>query len=122
MSHEIMSVKLCELDERIARLHSRVRLTEATDTAALRREVKALERQCAETALTLRQKLSYTRSAIAGELCETYETAENRMDGMRQRLAGLIARSEARRRRRRCWRSTPWTSPCWPLTGHCCFP
>ena len=42
MSHEIMSVKLCELDERIARLHSQVRLTEATDTAALRREVKAL--------------------------------------------------------------------------------
>ena len=95
MAHEIMSVKLCELDERIARLHSRVRLTETTDTAALRREVKALERQCAETALTLHQKLSYTRSAIAGELCETYETAENRMDGMRQRLAGIVARSEA---------------------------
>ena len=95
MSHEIMSVKLCELDERIARLHSRVRLTEATDTNALRQEVKALERQCAETALTLRQKLSYTRSAIAGELCETYETAENRMDGMRQRLEAIVARSEA---------------------------
>ena len=95
MSHEIMSVKLCELDERIARLHSRVRLTETTDTAALRREVKSLERQCAETAMTLRQKLGYTKGTIAGELCETYETAENRMDGMRRRLAGLIARSEA---------------------------
>ena len=95
MSHEIMSVKLCELDERIARLHSRVRLTETTDTAALRREVKSLERQCAETAMTLRQKLGYTKGTIAGELCETYETAENRMDGMRQRLEAIVARSEA---------------------------
>ena len=31
MAHEIMSVKLCELDDRVARLHSRLRLTETAD-------------------------------------------------------------------------------------------
>ena len=95
MSHEIMSVKLCELDERIARLHSRVRLTEATDTNALRQEVKALECQCAETALTLGQELSHTRSPVARELWETYQAAEGRMDGMRSSLGALVSRSEA---------------------------
>ena len=36
MTHEVMNVKLCELDERIACLHSRVRLTETTEASALR--------------------------------------------------------------------------------------
>ena len=38
--------------------------------------------------------MSHTRSLVARELWGTYETAENRMDGMRQRLAGIVACSE----------------------------
>ena len=42
MNHKIMTVKLCELDERIARLHSRVRLTETADRDILEREIYIL--------------------------------------------------------------------------------
>ena len=50
MAHEIMSVKLCELDDRVARLHSRLRLTETADAGTLDWEIAEQERQCAETA------------------------------------------------------------------------
>ena len=59
MAHEIMSVKLCELDDRVARLHSRLRLTETADAGTLDREIAEQERQCAETALTLAQRLAH---------------------------------------------------------------
>ena len=44
MAHEIMSVKLCELDDRVARLHSRLRLTETADAGTLDREIAEQER------------------------------------------------------------------------------
>lgn len=94
MSHEIMSVKLCELDEHIAQLHSRVRLTETTETAALRQEITALERQCSETALTLRQKLGHTKGALARELSGTYETVESQLKRMAASLASTLQQSE----------------------------
>ena len=31
MAHEILSVKLCQLEERVERLHSRIRLSETAD-------------------------------------------------------------------------------------------
>ena len=95
MTHEVMNVKLCELDERIACLHSRVRLTETTEASALRQEAAALERQCSETALALRRKLDHTRGDVARELCETYEAIESRMDGMGRNLEAIFSRSEA---------------------------
>ena len=61
MAHEIMSVKLCELDDRVARLHSRLRLTETADAGTLDREIAEQERQCAETALTLAQRLAHSK-------------------------------------------------------------
>ena len=64
MAHEIMSVKLCELDDRVARLHSRLRLTETADAGTLDREIAEQERQCAETALTLAQRLSHSKGAV----------------------------------------------------------
>ena len=36
MPHEILSVKLCELDEQIARLHSRIHLSETAGNAPKR--------------------------------------------------------------------------------------
>ena len=31
MAHEILSVKLCQLEERLAELHSRIRMSETAD-------------------------------------------------------------------------------------------
>ena len=94
MSHEIMNVKLCELDDCIARLHSRIRLTEITDAATLKQEIAAAERQCLETSMTLRQKLAHSRGAVARELSGTYEKTEGQLKLMNSRLQALVQRSD----------------------------
>lgn len=94
MNHEIMTVKLCELDERIARLHSRVRLTETADRDILEREIYILERQCAETFLTLRQKLCHSKGATSQALAETYEQVESQLQHTQDALKGLVKKSD----------------------------
>ncbi len=95
MPHEIMDVKLCELDDRIARLHSRIRLTESTDAATLKQEITAMERQCLETSMTLRQKLAHSKGAVSRELSGTYEKTEGHLKEMNNRLQALVRMSDA---------------------------
>lgn len=95
MPHEIMDVKLCELDDRIARLHSRIRLTESTDAATLKQEITAMERQCLETSMTLRQKLAHSKGAVSSELSGTYEKTEGHLKEMNNRLQALVRMSDA---------------------------
>ena len=76
MAHEILSVKLCELDETIGRLHSRIHLSETAKYAQLCRETEALSRECAEAELALRKKLTYSRSKLVSLLAESYEEIE----------------------------------------------
>lgn len=95
MAHEIMSVKLCELDDRVARLHSRLRLTETADAGTLDREIAEQKRQCAETALTLAQRLAHSKGAVARELSETYEKMESQLQLMSSSLGPAVQQSEA---------------------------
>lgn len=76
MAHEILSVKLCELEDQFSRLSSRIHLSEAAGQPQLRREIQALRQECAETELTLRTKLQRSRAGIAPILAESYETME----------------------------------------------
>ena len=57
MAHEILAVKLCELEDRFIRLSSRIHLSETAGHDQLRQEIRSLSRECMETELTLRQKL-----------------------------------------------------------------
>lgn len=43
MAHEILSIKLCELEDQIIRLLHRIRLSETIDQVQLEREIKALK-------------------------------------------------------------------------------
>ena len=76
MPHEILSVKLCELDEQIARLHSRIHLSETAGHERLRLEVEALQKECAETELTLCNKLHFSKAAVVTRLSEFYDKVE----------------------------------------------
>lgn len=76
MPHEILSVKLCELDEKIARLHSRIHLSETAGHERIRAEVESLQNECAETELTLRNKLQFSRAAVVTRLSEFYDEVE----------------------------------------------
>ena len=46
MAHELLSVKLCELDEKFERLHSRIQLSQTSDKSSLQRETQLVRREC----------------------------------------------------------------------------
>lgn len=48
MPHEMLTVKLCELDERIGRLHSRIYLSGFAQHDRIRSEIGELRQECEE--------------------------------------------------------------------------
>ena len=76
MAHEILTVKLCELEDQLVRLSSRIHLSETAGHAQLQQEIRALSKECAETELTLRKKLQLSRAEIIAILASTYGEIE----------------------------------------------
>lgn len=76
MAHEILTVKLCELEDQLSRLSSRIHLSETADHQRLRQEIQALKQECAETDLTLQRKLRMSRAEIVAILADTYGEVE----------------------------------------------
>lgn len=73
MTHEILSVKLCELDDKFSRMRSRIELSESASPIRLKQEISALENECAESGLILREKLRFSRAEFVSKLSEAYE-------------------------------------------------
>lgn len=76
MAHEILSVKLCELEDQLSRLSSRIHLSETAGHERLQSEIKELAEECAETELTLQKKLCMSRAEILSTLASTYREIE----------------------------------------------
>ena len=72
MAHEILSIKLCELEDQLARLLSRIQLSETAGAAGLGAELDALRREYAENALALQTKLELSRAGAATVIARTY--------------------------------------------------
>ena len=67
MAHEILSVKLCELEEQLSRLSGRIHLSETAGHDQLRREIRALSKECEETEWTygaIEQLIQKTKSEL----------------------------------------------------------
>lgn len=73
MSHEMLTVKLCELDERIGRLHSRIYLSGFAQHDRIRNEIRELRQECEETDLTIRKKLKYSRAEAVSAISGAYD-------------------------------------------------
>lgn len=58
MAHEILTIKLCELEEQFARLNSRIHLSEIADHDQLRQEIRGLSKECTEAEFTLQKKIA----------------------------------------------------------------
>lgn len=93
MAHEILSVKLCELEDRISRLSSRIHLSETADHERLQKEIKELSEECAETELTLRKKLQLSRAEMVSVLADAYKEIEQLVkkaeDSLRKQVEGI---------------------------------
>ncbi len=76
MAHEILSVKLCELEDRFARLSGRIHLSETAGPERLRREMRSLRSECDATELALASKLRRSRTGVASVLADAYAEVE----------------------------------------------
>ena len=72
MAHEILSVKLCQLDDRLGKLHSRIHMSETANHGRLLQEIAALKQECAETDEALRENLSRSKAPLAAVLAQNY--------------------------------------------------
>ena len=86
MAHEILSVKMYELDKKIGQLHSRILMNETASHAQIREELKILQKECAENALTLQNKLRFSKSGIVSELGKSYDEVERIIQRTKEKI------------------------------------
>lgn len=89
MAHEILSIKLCQLEERVERLHSRIRLSETADRPRLGREMEQLEQECLASEAALREQLQHSRSGLVAILSQGYSQMEQIIQTSRDQLQTL---------------------------------
>lgn len=89
MAHEILFIKLCQLDDRMARLHSRIHMSETADHGQLRREIDALEHECAEAEESLRENLRRSKSDVTSVLAESCGQIERIIRQSQARLQAM---------------------------------
>lgn len=94
MAHEILSVKLCQLDDSVGRLHSRIRISETANHARLQQEITALERECTEAEEALRENLQRSRSDLTAVLSRGYGRVEQEIASSKKQLREIAGRSE----------------------------
>lgn len=88
MAHEILTVKLYELDKKIAQIHSRIQLSEMADRKQIEADLKVFQRECAENRMVLRNRLKYSKAEIVRQIYESYEKIENIIRETKDKICG----------------------------------
>lgn len=76
MSCQILTVKLYELEKQIAKMQSRIQLSESANLPKIRAEIERLQEEYTESELALQNKLQYSRSEIVKILLSAYHEIE----------------------------------------------
>ena len=76
MGHGILSVKLCELDEAVCRLHGRIHLSESRNPEELDEEIARAERDLYELKSAVSGKLRFSQSAAVSRISRKYMAVE----------------------------------------------
>ncbi len=77
MAHEILSVKMYELDKKMQQVHSRIQLAETMDVEKLRQQIGQIRQECEESQIILRNQLLHSRTRCVMKLAEVYDEIEN---------------------------------------------
>ena len=91
MAKNILSVKLCQLDDCFEKLHRRIDLSQAEDPSKLELEIAALERECVCAEAALMDKLENSKSYFVSALAEGYEQVWNVVKETQSRLEDIAA-------------------------------
>lgn len=98
MAHEILSVKLCQLDDSVGRLHSRIHMSETSNHQHLQQEIAVLEQECMDAEAALRENLRRSKSSLVSVLARGYGQVEHDIEQSKtqlQQLVGIGPDSEA---------------------------
>lgn len=89
MTHGDLSVKLNQLDDRMARLHSLIQISETSDPGTLRQKIALLEKECLQSEANLWEILQHSRSALVAVLAESCEQMEQVIQNTRKQIDTL---------------------------------
>ena len=76
MAHEILSVKMYELDKKLEQIHSRIQLAESMDTERLHQQIQNLWQECQESRITLENRLRHSKTDCVMKLAGVYDQVE----------------------------------------------
>ena len=96
MAHEILSIKLRQLDDRLKRLHRCIRMSETASHSQLRQEIRSLEQDCTQEKEALRESLQHSKSELAALLSQDYGQMEQIIGQSRARLQAAALRNPNR--------------------------
>ena len=73
MTHEVLSVKLCELDEKINTIHQHIYQSGFAKHSQIKEEIEALQKECEESDMILCDKLQFSKAESVASLYKVYE-------------------------------------------------
>lgn len=76
MAHEMLSVKLYELEQKISQMHSRIWLSETADHEQVKNEIEELKKECKENEFAIRKKIQFSKAKSVGRIWEAYGKVE----------------------------------------------
>lgn len=76
MAHEILSVKMYELDKKLEQSHSRIQLAESMDAERLHQQIQDLRQECLESRITLENRLRHSKTDCVMKLAGVYDQVE----------------------------------------------
>lgn len=88
MAHEILSVKLCELDKRISRLKGNIQLSEMEDPDSLEEEIRRLEKETFVSRTALQDNIKRSRSSTMKAVSSAYEEISKITGEVREKIYG----------------------------------
>ena len=91
MAHEILSVKLCQLDDRMGRLHSRIHISETASHSQLKREIDALEQEYTQSEAILGENLQRSKSKLVSILAQSYKQIEQAIQNAKDQMQAAAA-------------------------------
>ena len=76
MAHQILSVKMYELDKKLEQTHSRIQLAEAMDAERLHQQIQDLRQECVENRITLENRLHHSKTGCVARLASVFDQVE----------------------------------------------
>ena len=76
MAHQILSVKMYELDKKMEQTHSRIQLAETMDIERLHQQIQDLRQECVENRITLENRLHHSKTGCVAKLANVFDQVE----------------------------------------------